>query len=111
MLKEVQVLDRLGKAFHVFRAKDGTEFEVPCTKAEYLALGLPNPVNPTHPNGEWYCSYATALVDTPSGLIEEGTYFVDNGLATVKNAGEIKNFPASDMQTMTAQDVQDSPSL
>ena len=61
--------------FHRF-LKNGVEFDIETTKADYLQLGGKNPVNPTRVDSRWVCSFQSPKFDTPSGHIEEGTFCV-----------------------------------
>ncbi len=57
---------------HIFKRLDGTTFEIPCTETEYLALGLPNPVNPTHSDGIWSHSSLRYVIPLNSWVDEKG---------------------------------------
>lgn len=100
MDKQLTKRKYLGEGYvHVFKNdKTGAFVNVPCTKEEYEALGLPggNKNNPTKAGHTWQCSCGgTVKVDTPDSLLgfneycdyKDG-YFVQ----AVDSDGKLKGF-------------------
>lgn len=63
--------------WHIFKRGDGSTFEVETTEADYRQLGQKYPTNPTHPDGDWFCSVARGGDD-----LKEGEY-ADNSTQRV----------------------------
>lgn len=77
MIKLTQV-NIIGQSyFHKFLMDDKTVEFIECSQEDYEALNKKNPINPTIENGEWKYSLSRRKLDTPSGYIENGQYFID----------------------------------
>lgn len=79
------------RSAHVFK-KDGVTVEVPCTDAEYKALGVKGARRPFvdgYEDWDWEHSYQDHLYDSASGKLENGTYAVEtNDRIVMKEVGE-----------------------
>lgn len=82
----IRVNKKPERFFHVFRAFDGSVFEIETNETEYRKLALPNPKNPTDNNGTWVQSYSKTDLD-------EGEYCEDNGAILLKKDGILMNVP------------------
>ncbi len=80
-------LTKLGQFYgHFYEDKTGEHF-VECTQQEYEALGLKDAGAPNVP-GKWIQSGCYDKFNTPSGLIEDGTYHDDGVRQYVKINGK-----------------------
>ena len=67
------------KYIHVFNMDDGSLKDVETTQADYEQLAQFNHRNPTIKDGVWSHSTSAHKLDTPSGNLENGVYFEENG--------------------------------
>lgn len=76
MIRKLTKKEYLGEGYvHKFIHKNGEVKYVPCTKEEYDALALPNPINPTLKNYTWVCSGGgTIKVDNPDTMLGDDEY-------------------------------------
>jgi len=76
-MKQLTKREYLGTTcLHIFvNNKTGEEKVVECSQAEYDALALPNPTNPTLAGHTWKQSYGGSIkVDTPNTMLGENDY-------------------------------------
>lgn len=79
--------------FHLFKNKKSEEITtVWCTNEEYGNLSLAKAENPTLEGCTWVSSSGgAAKVDSPTGLLSEGEFYIKDGLYWVFGKMEVYN--------------------